>query len=290
VLHRFRAVTFSPAAAVRAVTDEIVSFVQVGRHRLAATVFGRGDPAVVIEPGFGDGAARWHPIAAGLAGEVTVLAYDRAPYGASSPATDGRSPQEIATDLRGLVTALGLTGPLVLVGHSSGGRSVRQFASMYPDAVAGMVLVDSSHEAQQQLLLPRLPWKLRLRELLTPATLLFDRRLKMSMAARRSMLREYRALGRQTAADKPLAAGALGHKPLIVLTRAPGPVLPRRRGWQVWHDLHRDLAQLSLNHRHVVADSAEHDLHVDAPALVTGAIRDVVRSARTSEPLGSGED
>jgi pimeloyl-ACP methyl ester carboxylesterase len=38
--------------------------------------------------------------------------------------------------------------PHILVGHSLGGILVRRFAVLYLGKVAGMVLVDSSHEQQ----------------------------------------------------------------------------------------------------------------------------------------------
>ena len=68
-------------------TDGTV-MVSVGRHQLAATVFGEGTPPVVIEPSFGGCAEDWQRIAETLAGETKVITYDRAPYGASSAARD----------------------------------------------------------------------------------------------------------------------------------------------------------------------------------------------------------
>jgi len=258
--------------------------IQVGKHRLEATVFGDGQPVVVIEPGFGGSAEHWVDIAETIAEETAVVTYDRAPYGASSPATDARTSYQMAVDLRGVLDGLGITGPLVLVGHSSGGRIIRAFAAQHGEQVAGMVLVDSSHEAQQQLLVPHLPRKVRLTEWSTVPRILFDREHKLSLAGKRSMAREFRGYQRQTAADKPLAPGALGDKPLIVLTRGPGDP-PVHGSWQIWHDLHQELAQLSANHRHVVADSPEHFLHLHEPALVTDAIRDVLQAARTTTKL-----
>ena len=47
-----------------------------------------------------------------------------------------------------------MTGPLVLVGHSAGGVYVRAYAAAHLDRVAGMVLVESSHEGQRPVLDP----------------------------------------------------------------------------------------------------------------------------------------
>src|ERR1700744_5330624 len=120
-------------------TDGTV-MISVGRHQLAATVLGEGSPAVVIEPSFGGAAEDWQAIARTLAEETTVGTYDRAPYGASSAARDARTPRDIAADLDGLLRALGVTGPAVLVGHSAGGVYVRAYAAAHLDRVAGLGL------------------------------------------------------------------------------------------------------------------------------------------------------
>src|SRR3984957_12273402 len=196
------------------------TIVEAGRHRIEATVFGRGSPVVVIEPSFGGCAAEWRSIAESLAAQTTVVTYDRAPYGASSRAADRRTPADIAGDLRTVLQALGITGPIVLVGFSVGGMYVRTYAALHPDQVAGMVLVESSHEGQTPLLNEVFTWKVRLEGLLFHPKLLFSRRSGRGGADRRSMLREWRAFRRLTPADRPLPPGALGDKPLLVVTRA----------------------------------------------------------------------
>src|ERR1700730_9657025 len=123
-------------------TDGTV-MISVGRHQLAATVFGEGSPAVVIEPSFGGAADDWEKIARTLAEDTTVITHDRAPYGASSAARDTRTPRDIAADLDGLLRALGVTGPVVLVGHSAGGIYVRAYAAAHPGRVAGKVIFES---------------------------------------------------------------------------------------------------------------------------------------------------
>jgi hypothetical protein len=74
-------------------------------------------------------------------------------------------------------------------------------------------------------------------------------------ADRRSIVREDRSLNRLTAADQPLVEGALGGKPLMVLTRGPGNRAAVAEEWRRWHGLHEDLARLSANSRHVIAAS-----------------------------------
>lgn len=57
--------------------------------------------------------------------------------------------------------------------------------------------------------------------------------------------------------------------------------------WRRWHGLHEELARLSANSRHSVADQASHYIHKSQPELVTAAIRDVLASARARVPLAA---
>jgi hypothetical protein len=134
------------------------------------------------------------------------------------------------------------------------------------------------------VLTPELPWQIRaVKRLATPMTMLMTRKAR-SGADRRSLLRESRALDRLTASDKALAAGALGDRPLIVITAGPGKIV-NGRAWEIRHDLMAELAELSSNRRHIVASDPHHYVHKNDPDLVITAIRDVVRSARTNAPL-----
>jgi pimeloyl-ACP methyl ester carboxylesterase len=265
-------------------TDGTV-MVSVGRHRLAATVFGSGAPAAVIEPSFGGAAEDWAKIAQALAGETAVVTYDRAPYGASSAAADARSPREIAADLDGLLAGLGVTGPLVLVGHSAGGIYMRAYAAEHLDRVAGMVLVESSHENQRKALDPLRSAKTRLQMALTIPAIRRQSAEELRGADPRSVVREWRAFKQATAHAPFLPPGGLGDRPLVVLTCAPGDPRVSERVYQGWRELHRDLTGLSANGRHEVSQSHDHYLMAGDPELVTGAIRDVVRCARSGGRL-----
>ncbi|HEY0932790.1 MAG TPA: alpha/beta fold hydrolase [Trebonia sp.] len=261
------------------------ALVPVGRHRLAATVLGEGTPTVVIEPSFGGWAEDWTAIAETLAAETKVVTYDRAPYGASSAARDSRTPRDIAADLDGLLRELSISGPLVLVGHSAGGIYVRAYAARYPERVAGMVLVDSSHEDQRRVLDPLWPWRTKLNTALTIPSIMRESAGSRRGGDRRSIIREWRTFRRVTSGQTMLPRGGLGRRPLIVLTCAAGdPAVPLRI-WRSWHDLHQDLAGLSANSRHVVSRSSSHYLNAGDPGLVVSAIGDVVRCARSGEPL-----
>jgi pimeloyl-ACP methyl ester carboxylesterase len=104
------------------------------------------------EPGHG-----WAEIQRYLAQHTTVVLYDRAGLGWSDP---GPWPtgKQMVDDLHALLGAAGIPAPYVLVGHSVGGLLVRLYARRYPEQVAGLVLVDSSHPDQWREL-SKLDWR-----------------------------------------------------------------------------------------------------------------------------------
>lgn len=106
---------------------------------------GQGSPTVVFESGLGDGKDTWASVLPEIAKTNRVFAYDRPGYG-TSPKTDvPRDPCSIATEERDLLQASGLRPPYILVGHSAGGLYQYAFAKLFPQDVAGVVLLDPTH-------------------------------------------------------------------------------------------------------------------------------------------------
>lgn len=130
--------------------------VDVGGHRLHLIRRGAGGPAVVLDAGLAGFSLDWGLVYPEVARFTTVCAYDRAGYGWSERGPVPRTSARIVDELHTLLRTAGVEPPYVLVGHSFGGYNVRLFADRYPDEVAGMVLVDVSHEDTSNRLSPEL--------------------------------------------------------------------------------------------------------------------------------------
>ena len=138
------------ADALTAVTD---SYARPGRfaklpdgRQLNLRCSGKGSPTVVFESGFGAGSSAWVKVQPWLSGATRACAYDRAGYGFSDPGPLPRDADAIARDLDQGLTAAGIRGPFIIVGHSAGGMYARVFAARRPGEVVGLVLLDPTPE------------------------------------------------------------------------------------------------------------------------------------------------
>jgi pimeloyl-ACP methyl ester carboxylesterase len=93
-----------------------------------------------------------------------VFAYDRGGYAWSDPGTKPRNGLKMVGELHRLLQKAGISGSIILVGHSYGRLLVRLYASQYPQDAAGIVLVDGSPEDQRTQFPETKSWQKRIRE------------------------------------------------------------------------------------------------------------------------------
>ncbi|WP_328348827.1 alpha/beta fold hydrolase [Micromonospora sp. NBC_00421] len=114
--------------------------------------------AVLIHGMASDTMASWYFTLAdplSRAGFPTVL-YDLRGHGRSERPATGYALDDFVDDLAALLTALDVTGPLLLLGNSFGGTIAFGYAARHPDRVAGIVTVESAP--------PTPEWMRRVRE------------------------------------------------------------------------------------------------------------------------------
>jgi pimeloyl-ACP methyl ester carboxylesterase len=123
--------------------DDLPGRVDVDGRLLRLRVEGHGSPAVVLEIGLGGPLEEWDLVQPEVARFTKVIAYDRIGARDTKLALTG---EEIARELHAALRKAGVEPPYVLVGQSFGGVYNRVFASLYPDEVTGMVLLDPTQE------------------------------------------------------------------------------------------------------------------------------------------------
>jgi pimeloyl-ACP methyl ester carboxylesterase len=296
---------------------------EFGNVSLSIDCSGSGSPTVILDSGLGVPAIGWDFVQPEVAKFTRVCSYDRAGYGWSTAGPLPRTSAEIAKELHALLAAAGEKPPYIFVGHSFGGFNVRVYNGTYPNEVAGMVLVDASHEDQVKMMPQALvdysnkaqsssKWQTLLQPVMIDLGIarLMDNASQPSYLPKR-FLEEMRYLQLQTkfldataaeyavfattSADEVRASGNLGDKPLVVLTAGKGPdpaTLPPgfpAKAFDdfeaIWrNDLQVREAHLSTRGRRIMIPDSDHMIPFERPDAVTSAIREVWSAASSAAP------
>lgn len=107
---------------------------------------GTGGPPVVFLAGGGMSGLYYWNVHDLVSEFTTSVLYDRLGLGFSDAVDLPRSGAQVTGDLHELLRVAAVPGPHVLVGHSLGGLYARHYAKRFPDEVAGLVLLDPTHE------------------------------------------------------------------------------------------------------------------------------------------------
>lgn len=100
---------------------------------------GSGRIPVILVAGTDDPVERWNDLVE-RAGQGVLLCRFAPPIPSQAPIT----PTALADALADTLDASGLPGPYVLVGHSLGGLTVRQFGAEHGDLLGGALLLDAT--------------------------------------------------------------------------------------------------------------------------------------------------
>jgi pimeloyl-ACP methyl ester carboxylesterase len=257
----------------------------VGGYSIHMLCKGQGEPTVIIDAGLGDDSSDWFDIQNHAAVETRVCVFDRPGYGWSDAGPSPRNSLRISNEMEKLIQKAGIPGPYVLVGHSFGGYNIRVFAAKHPQQIAGMVLVDASHENQYERLNIKLP-----KHFDRKGNILILPKGSDSVSEKASALRE-RAFHAARAEISSLYQSArqvrhlanLPKIPLIVISRGHSEWPKQSKGEnreKISQKLQQDLWKLSPLSQQIFANHSGHDIHLEQPDIIVSAINDVVNMSR----------
>lgn len=292
--------------------------VDIGGYRLHIHCTGTGSPTVILDAGLAGTSLDWSKVQPAVARFTRVCSYDRAGYGWSDNGPGPRTSQQIVKELHLLLARAQIDGPYVLVGHSFGGLNMRLYAYHYPKEVVGMVLLDATSEHQfapfgahpayfppDEVSAAALQCQVfhvaayvgmtrtALRTGLAPLEdfVAYPSAVKPILLAQASQTRYYQTQGDEYAALQDSAAQvraarqatpSYGKLPLIVLSH-DGSQDKTAQGQEqeaTWDALQQDMASLSSNGSHRVAQHSGHYVHLDRPDLAIAAIQSIWRQAQ----------
>jgi pimeloyl-ACP methyl ester carboxylesterase len=130
----------------RARFPQIGRSVDIGGRTLNIFCSGTGAPPVIFESGGPGPGLEWEAFQPEAAKFTQACWYDRAGEGWSDLGPFPRTSMAISNDLHALLKRAGVPAPYVFTGASFGGLNSRVYGGLYPNEVAGMILIDSAHE------------------------------------------------------------------------------------------------------------------------------------------------
>lgn len=312
----------SMSIAAQPVPEPPGDMVEVNGYKLHLLIKGEDGPPVVLFHGAGDIGLIWNLVLAGVSQFTRAIAVDQAGEGWSEHGHAIHMWQQ-AYDTHTALHNAGIEGPYILVGHSLGGLLTRVYMQMYPDEVAGVVLVDATHpDVILRIYEDGKPaWK-RMRETSRGRVIPVAVSKKLESQPELSSYKARRDFGDKltgfSAVDRdrldwvynqrPITyvkgrssfeaetmqliyenpeAYDFDNKPLIVISKGVWTDKEGDAGWTN-QDLRaeserqqKDLLNLSVNSRQVIAWNSGHQVHLDQPELVTAMIRKMVEQLRS---------
>lgn len=274
---RSLAVWLPAMVLARCLAGQTPELVDIGTHRLDVLRAGTGAPTIVFEAGLGDALDDWKRVWPAVAQLSSVVVYSRSGDGRSEPGPGDHSARTCAAELHALLAHLKIQPPYVLVGRSYGGILVRLYTSLYPNEVAGMVLVDATHEQQVRR------WGAIDSTYPAAFRAFFDSLLRTLKPGAEAA--ETRESMRIQAAGAVEGMRPLPDMPLAVLTSmrvdpAARTVNGTARGHEAWREMHDEWFRRSSNAIHIVTTHSGHAIQDQEPELVVQAIRFVLDRAR----------
>jgi pimeloyl-ACP methyl ester carboxylesterase len=280
--------------------------IDIGGRTLNLFCSGSGSPAVIFEASVPRPGYSWVRVQREAARLTKACWYDRAGTGWSELGPYARTSADSARDLHTLLRAAPVRPPYVLVAESMAALDARVFTGFYPRDVAGLVLVDGVHpdllrrvpqirgraapilkyigqpqsvafQLLDQLGVLRLIGRHR-KQAEIPHDGLTDAEwdtiwhLTWQPKARTALVQELAAADQSSAQAR--AAGSLGDRPLIVISRRRDS--DQSRGSAIEAELQADLAHLSTRGSQIQLSDGNEPIQYGAAPVIVGAVQRVL--------------
>jgi pimeloyl-ACP methyl ester carboxylesterase len=254
-----------------------------GRN-IAYELTGNGPVTVILETGLGAESEEWSPVAHALQDHARVLWYDRANRGASDriEAPDGpRRVQAMRDDLDAIIDASGARAPFLVIGHSFGGLLARAFARERRAELCGLVLVESMHPRQFDLIGPLFPAPDE-----SDTKALADMRAFWQQGWKHPQSTPEHIDFADAFAQDRIAAGSFDGLPMRVLSAASYASAPfiadehvRGAMQSQWDALQAELARLSDAAQSVYLEQSGHFVQRDQPDAIAHAALELLQAS-----------
>lgn len=271
--------------------DKRGEMIDIGGYSLYVEDTGTGKVTVIFDAGMGDDSSVWNKVVEEVSQFSRVITYDRAGLGWSEKSPHERDSKTIVAELHSVLEEKGITGPIILVGHSFGGVNMQRYALTYPEDVAALVLVDSAHEDQitkmpQASFLQKYLFKFGMWAAPVGIPRLYLSNIYPEEKAKKSTTKhQYTSLDEAEYFPRSLSelnelTPNYGDMPLVVIARnkASSEIDNTKARDLVWATLQENIATRSTNSTIIFSGARQHSIHKMQPEIVIEAIQTLAES------------
>ena len=228
-------------------------------------LLGQGEPTVIVLNGLASSIGEWMPVVRRVSAQTRVFVYERRGNGRSPVIASARGSRVIAEELLEMLDDLSIDGPYVLVGHSLGAVYAQTFARLYPDEVAGLLLVDPSVEQLDRFMMGEDE-----ETTMPPMTLVFSPGAKAEFRGRRLAI-----------TDRDAAPPMPADIPITVLSAGRNMTGGYSELQEQVTALQSLMAADSDDGRHLIVENSGHNIQKEAPHAIELEIARLVAIGRS---------
>ena len=259
---------------------------------------GNGSPYVFFESGYGDDSEEaWSSISEQLPETFTSCYYDRLGHGGSDNIPTDFTTEQKAQLQASLIQHVAGDNPVILVARSYGGIIARSTAAKANINLAALILLDSAHENQHEILRGTFSpiathvqvWHYAdpilgisdIKNIFKKYDSLLAQRLDQYYSSFRyaRVMSAYRNEGGFFTPLEDFNYG-FGTLKMVVMSHDREAYKAAPRFYNVgdkWAEMQKSIAQLSQNSEHIVVKGATHNIPGDAPEVVISKIIEIVK-------------
>jgi pimeloyl-ACP methyl ester carboxylesterase len=238
---------------------------ETSRGKLQYNISGNGKPNIVLINGGSGPIEGWMKIIQKISESSSVFSYNRFGVTGSDKPKEPQDGVTIVRTLREALTIAEFEPPFILVGHSLGGLYANLYARLYPNEVAGIVFLESSHPRDLSLN----EYQGRTVKAINKVFTMFDSLSSHKQFNEVNFVKE--------TVNQIHQLDAFPEIPVYVITGGqenrmmPEEVRKKRLENQL------ELLSLSRNSKHIVAEKSGHFPQLSEPTVVIDTIRDCVK-------------
>lgn len=258
---------------------------------------GSGNPYVFFESGYGDDSEEvWSSISEQLPTTFTSCYYDRLGHGGSDNIPTDFTTKQKAQLQASLIQHVAGDNPVIIVARSYGGIIARHTAAITNSNLAALILLDSAHENQHEILrgtFSPIATHMQVWHYADPILGVSDiknlfKKYDSSLAQRLDQYYSSFRYARVMSAYRneggfftPLEDFNydFGNLKMVVMSHDREAYKMAPRFYSVgdkWAEMQKSIAQLSSNSEHIVVKGATHNIPGDAPEVVISKIIETV--------------